>query len=99
MQSDDLPKNNSIYMFLFGNLDDTYVEKLHRQLESLFSENFDEVVFNFSNVTAFTKAAVDDFLEFYHNATAVGKSIRIEGINDYVAELFKSLELGIPFAL
>ena len=99
MQSGDFPKNNSIYMFLFGNLDDAYVEKLHKQLESLFSENFDEVVFNLSNVTAFTKAAMDDFLEFYRNATAVGKTIRIEGVNDYVAGLFKSLEAGIPFAL
>lgn len=96
MQTEELHKNNSLYLFLFGNLDDNYAKKLHQQLESLYSENFDEVVFNFSNVTVFTKTSVDNFLEFYHAASNVGKRIRIDSVNDYVAELFKSLKLDIP---
>jgi len=98
MQAEELHKNSSLYLFLFGNLDDTYAKKLHQQLESLYSENFDEVVFNFSNVTAFTKTSVENFLEFYHAASNIGKRIRVEGLNDYVAELFKTLEIDIPFA-
>ena len=90
--------HSSLYLFLFGNLDDNYAKELHQQLESLYSENFDEVVFNFSNVTAFTDVSVNNFLEFYHAAIDIGKRIRIEGINDYVADLFKTLELDIPFA-
>ena len=97
-----MPSNESakksIYLFFFGALDDTYSEKLHQQLESLSSQNFDEVVFNLSNVTLFTKPAVDKFMDFYHSATAAGKSIRIEGINDYVVKLFQTLhsDVSVP---
>ena len=98
MQSDGSPKK-TIYLFLFGDLDDAYSEKLHQQLESLSSQNFDEVIFNLSNVTAFTKPAIDNFMGFYHSATATGKSIRIEGINDYVVNLFQTLRLDIPVAM
>lgn len=99
MQVQEPHKNSSIYLFLFGNIDDNYAKKLHQQLESLYSENSDEIVFNFSNVTAFTRASVNNFLEFYRNASGVGKRIRIDGVNDYVAELFTSLKLDIPFAV
>jgi len=99
MPADKARKNSSLYLFLFGDIDDNYAKKLHQQLESLYSENFDEIVFNFSNVTIFTKASVNNFLEFYRNASGIGKRIRIDGVNDYVAELFASLKLDIPFAV
>jgi anti-anti-sigma regulatory factor len=98
MQPNGSPKK-TIYLFLFGDLDDAYSEKLHQQLESLSSQYFDEVVFNLSNVTAFTKPAIDQFMDFYHSAVATGKSIRIQGINDYVVDLFQTLHLEIPIAM
>ena len=99
MQSEDIPKGSSVYMFLFGNLDDAYLEKLHQQLETLYAQNFQEVVFNFSNVTSFYKSAVEQFLDFYRRTTAAGKHIRIEGVNEYIAELFNNLQLNIPLVM
>jgi anti-anti-sigma regulatory factor len=72
---------------------------LKRSPKSKLSQNFDEVIFNLSNVTAFTKPAIDNFMGFYHSATATGKSIRIEGINDYVVNLFQTLHLDIQVAM
>jgi hypothetical protein len=47
MQSNGSLKK-TIYLLLFGDLDETYSEKLHQQLESVSSQNFDEVIFNFA---------------------------------------------------
>ncbi len=99
MQSDESPKRNTVYLFFFGVLDDDDVETFNRQFKLLLKPNVREVVFNFSSVTGFARPALNVFDEFYHSLLNKGKAVRIEGVNDYVAECFRSLDLEIPAAL
>lgn len=99
MHSDESPKRQTVYLFLFGALGEDYTETFKRQLKLLLRQNAQEVVFNFSSVTGLTGATLTLFAEFYRSLLSKGKAVRIEGINDYVAECFRSFGLEMPAAL
>jgi len=99
MQSDQPLKRKTVYLFLFGMIDDDDVESFNRQLKLLLAANVQEVVFNFSSVTGLTGATLNIFAEFYRSLLNKGKAVRIEGVNDYVFERLRSLGLEMPAAL
>ncbi|MCB9089362.1 MAG: STAS domain-containing protein [Calditrichae bacterium] len=89
------PPNDTLYLCVFGALDDQFSDNLQKQLDGLFRENFDEVVFNLSNVTAFKDASMRYFIEFCRKVREKGKNVRVDGCNDYILRLFRRLKLDI----
>ena len=93
-QKQDSP-NDTLYLCVFGALDEQFSENLRQQLDGLFREHFDEVVFNLSNVTAFKDTSIRCFIEFCRKVREKGKNVRVDGCNDYILRLFRRLKLDI----
>lgn len=89
----------AIHVSIIGAVDNENAEDLKQEFQQLLKKEFDEAVFDLTYVPFITSSGIGKFLIFYKNIVAKGKKMRIDGINDNLLELFKSIKLDQLFPI
>lgn len=90
----NVTKNNgNVNVKIVGPLDWRHTENLEFEFSQLLLWDFKEAVLNLSSVPFITSSAIGKILVFYKTAQAMGKKIRIKGINQNLLNLFKTIKI------
>ncbi|MBN2364634.1 MAG: anti-sigma factor antagonist [Calditrichaeota bacterium] len=89
----------SIRISIIGAVDNENAEELKYELQNLTGEDFQEAVFDLSYVPFITSSGIGKFLIFYKTLLSQDRKMRIEGINDTLLDLFKSIKLDQLFTI
>ena len=89
----------ALQVSIIGAVDNENAEDLKQEFQQLLKKEFEEAVFDLTYVPFITSSGIGKFLIFYKNIVAKGKKMRIEGINDNLLELFKSIKLDQLFPI
>lgn len=97
MQINASRRDGTLYVAINGTVEQNQERELARQMRSLLKDNFNEVVFDLSQVPFMTAPTIGKFLMFYRNASATGRSMRIKGVHDGIYRYFSTLRLNRLF--
>ena len=97
MQINSSHRDGKLYVAINGTLEHDNERELTRQMRLLLNDSFNEAVFDLSQVPFMTAPTIGKFLMFYRNASATGRSMRIQGVHDGIYRYFSTLRLNRLF--
>jgi anti-anti-sigma factor len=92
-------KNGSVVVSIIGAVDNENADELKNQFHDLLEKDFLEAVFDLTFVPFITSSGIGKFLIFYKNLVSKGRKMRIQGINDNLLDLFRSIKLDQLFPI
>ena len=99
MEFNILQENGAVKISIMGAVDNENAEELKEHFQDLLNRDFKEAVFDLTYVPFITSSGIGKFLLFYKNVIALGRKMRIKGINDNLYELFQSIKLNQLFPI
>ncbi len=99
MEFNILQENGAVKISIMGAVDNENAEELKEYFQELLNKDFKEAVFDLTYVPFITSSGIGKFLLFYKNVIALGRKMRIKGINDNLYELFQSIKLNQLFPI
>ncbi len=99
MEFNILQENGAVKISIMGAVDNENAEELKEYFQELLNKDFKEAVFDLTYVPFITSSGIGKFLLFYKNIIALGRKMRIKGINDNLYELFQSIKLNQLFPI
>lgn len=99
MEFNILQENGAVKISIMGAVDNENAEELKEHFQDLLNRDFKEAIFDLTYVPFITSSGIGKFLLFYKNVIALGRKMRIKGINDNLYELFQSIKLNQLFPI
>jgi anti-anti-sigma factor len=92
-------KDNILYISFSGDILFIETSELSDYLENLLSEEFDEAVLNFKEVSGITSSAIGAVIDFYHKLRVSHKKMRIKGMSEKACSVFRYFKLDQLFPI
>ena len=92
-------ENSKVLIEIIGAVDNESADELKNHFQEIIDQDFNEAVFDLRLVPFITSSGIGKLLVFYKNSAAIGRKMRIQGINENLLELFKSIKLDKLFPI